>query len=90
VGVTGARDGIGAVVTVRAGDKHLSQQLVAGDGYQCRNEGLVVFGLGPFSKVDGWSVRWPSGRITEYPTTDADREMLAIENRSQPMVLLRY
>ncbi len=87
VGVHGARDAIGAEVTVRAGDQTWLQQLTAGDGYQCRNEPLLIFGLGTTRQIDGWSVRWPAGDITEYGATTANVEVLALEGQQSPVIL---
>ena len=84
IGVQSARDAIGAVATVRAGNQVWSQQLTAGDGYQCRNESRVVFGLGPHSHIDSWSIRWPSGTTQDYVSTPANREVLAIEGQTTP------
>jgi tetratricopeptide (TPR) repeat protein len=56
-----ARDAIGAVVRVTAGDRHWTKQLVGGDGYMATNERVLQFGLGAAAAVRELRVEWPSG-----------------------------
>ncbi len=87
VGTQGSRDAIGAEVTLHVGDHVWSQQLVSGDGYQCRNENRIVLGVGPATHIDRWSVRWPSGITTEYGGIAANVEVIATENKAMPLIL---
>lgn len=59
-----ARDAIGSVVEVQAGNRTWKKQLVAGDGYMASNERWLQFGLGPADRVDKITVQWPSGSVT--------------------------
>ena len=45
IGTVSERDAIGSMVTVRAGGRVISQQLTAGDGYQCSQARSLVFSL---------------------------------------------
>lgn len=70
---TTARDAIGARVTLARGERDVTRQLLAGDGYMASNERVVSFGLGDQSAVDRLSVQWPSGATStvDRPTADA-------------------
>lgn len=79
VGVRSSRDAIGAVVRLRVGNQWFAQQMVAGDGYQCSNEKVLLFGLGQSSRVDKIEVQWPSGGREVFMGGQVDQERLLIE-----------
>lgn len=81
-GVRGDRDAIGAVVTAYAGDRHWSQQLTAGDGYQAGNQRELIFGLGSAKTIDRLTVRWLNGTTGELRRIPANRRVLLIEGRN--------
>lgn len=68
-----ARDAVGARVTVVYGDREVTRQLLAGDGYMACNERLLTFGLGESSEITEVVVRWPSGAasVLTSPPVDA-------------------
>ena len=65
-GVRSNSSGIGALVTVEAGDVKHVRQLVPMSGYLSSNEPIIHFGLGEAERVDRVNVRWPDGREQEY------------------------
>jgi tetratricopeptide (TPR) repeat protein len=73
-GTTCARDAIGTVVELVAGDRKSIAQLTSGDGYLCSNERVIRFGLGEIQTGISIKVRWPDGTTqTHYDlTTDTD------------------
>lgn len=93
VGVRSPREPIGARVTLRTGPRTgkehapgppLTQQLVAGDGYQCSNERVVHFGLGSEPPpLEGAEVRWPSGWVELFSLRGIDDEFLLVEGRGE-------
>ncbi|QDV41565.1 ASPIC and UnbV [Stieleria neptunia] len=87
VGTRSERDAIGAKVDVQVGDRSLSQWVVAGDGFFCRNEAVVAFGLGNRQQVDQLSIRWPSGRRQQLNNLAADRRLLIVEGDPDPFEL---
>ncbi|MDP1799313.1 MAG: FG-GAP-like repeat-containing protein [Planctomycetaceae bacterium] len=87
VGTQGTRDAIGAEITIHAGDRVWTQHVVGGDGYQCRNENRLIFGLGAATHVNHWSLRWPSGAISEFGEAPANVELVAVENKLAPIIL---
>ncbi len=61
-GTRSNRDGIGAVVTVRAGSDTQSQMLRSGSSYLSANELVLTFGLGQHAQADEINILWPSGQ----------------------------
>ncbi len=85
--VNSARDAIGAIATLTAGDFTRVRELTAGDGYYASNQRELVFGLGKREKIDKLVVRWPSGGEQKFSELQVDREYLLIENRETPVAL---
>jgi enediyne biosynthesis protein E4 len=63
-GVKSNRFGIGAVVTVVAGDKTWIAEVTTGGSYLSASDPRLHFGLGDAQKVDRVQVVWPSGART--------------------------
>lgn len=79
VATNGARDAVGATVTVRCGKRTITRQLAAGEGYLSSNERRVVVGLDPQAVVSELSIRWPGGATQSFTAPPFDQELLAIE-----------
>ncbi len=84
VGTESERDAIGARVEVRAGENSWTNWLVGGDGYLCRNEAIVSFGLGPVTEIDAITVTWPNGGQQTFDPIAVDQRVLLIENQAEP------
>ena len=63
------RDGLGAVITVKAGDKSITRQHDGKSGYLSQSSLPVYFGLGEAQRVDSVEVLWPSGvrQVLDHP-----------------------
>jgi enediyne biosynthesis protein E4 len=72
-GTASNRDGVGARVTVQAGDLRQMQERLAAYGYISQNEPRLYFGLGERTRVDAIAVRWPSGRTQTLADIAADQ-----------------
>ena len=81
------RDATGATVTVTDGDRVRSQQVIAGHGYQCTNQRLLVFGLGAKTRVAEIEIRWPSGQVDVFHDVEADTAWTIIEGGADPLRL---
>ncbi len=70
--LAGNQNGIGARVTLTAGDQTLSRSMRAGTGYLGGNAPELLFGLGPHEGPVKAQVTWRNGQTTqvEIPTTD--------------------
>ena len=86
VGVASERDAVGARIRLRCGDIEYAGWVLAGDGFLCRNEPLVCFGLGPQTQVDSLEIRWPSGSVQEASNLNVDQRLLIVEQQ-EPFVL---
>jgi tetratricopeptide (TPR) repeat protein len=75
----GARDAIGAIVRVRAGDGMLTRQLTAGDGYQASNERQLVIGIADSRPVEV-EVCWPEGTAQRFGPLATSAEYLLLQD----------
>jgi hypothetical protein len=64
------------------GERRLTSQLSAGDGYQASNQRQLIFGCNDAVTVDRIEVRWPSGAVSEVFDTPTDSELTLIEGQS--------
>jgi hypothetical protein len=71
IGTSSNRDGVGARVTVTAGDLTLYDQRKGGSSYQAAHDPRLHFGLGKRTRVDRIEVRWPSGKQDRIENVDA-------------------
>ena len=78
VAVRTARDAVGAVVTVTAGDLSQTHEVTAGDGYQCSNERRLLIGCGAADAVT-LRVRWPSGGEQTFERIGTARRLTLVE-----------
>jgi len=68
------RDAVGARVTVYAGGKQQSREVVLGDGYGSQNSMRQHFGLDQHQVVDKLVVRWPvSGTVQTFEQVAANQ-----------------
>lgn len=84
VGVASERDAIGAQIRVRYNGHEATDWLTAGDGYFCRNEAIVCFGLGDAVLAREILIRWPSGTEQRLENVAADQSWLIVENEPDP------
>jgi hypothetical protein len=74
-GVASNRSGIGARVTVVAGDLVQIREVKSGSSLYSQNDLRVSFGLGSRSKVDRIEVRWPSGTVDSVAEGPANQSL---------------
>ena len=79
VGTQCERDAIGAKIQVQIGEQLWTDWVIAGDGYLCRNESQVTFGLGNETVVDQLTVTWPDGKTQTFQNVAVDQSVIAIE-----------
>ncbi len=80
------RDAVGARLTLEVGGRRLVRAVKGGGSYLSSGDRRVVFGLGPDSRFDRLTVRWPSGRTQTWDGTAlaADRYWTLVEGEAQP------
>lgn len=87
VGTRSERDAIGATITAIDGGRRVTKVVQAGDGYMCKNEPFLSFGLGLQESVPRLEIRWPDGQLQVLTNLAADRRWLVIEGEAQAFQL---
>jgi len=72
IGTKSNRDGIGAKIRAKAGDRIFVDEVRSGSSYVSNNDMRVHFGLGTAVKLEGVEVRWPSGLTETFPNVRVD------------------
>ena len=73
IGTKSNRDGVGARVTVTAGDLKLYDQRKGGMSYQSAQDPRLHFGIGQRTKIDSVEILWPSGMKTTLKDLKCDQ-----------------
>lgn len=81
IGTVSNRDGIGARITVTAGDLSQVKEVRSGSGYLSQGDTRLLFGLGPHAVADLVAVRWPSGLTERYERVAAGQAMTLVEGQ---------
>ena len=66
------RDGIGARIRVRVGERILVDEVRSGSSYDSSNDMRVHFGLDGNARVEWLEVRWPSGLTEKFSNVRVD------------------
>ena len=74
------QDGIGARVSVTAGDVTQIREMRAGDSFMGQNMTPVHFGLGVSDSVDSITIQWPSGQAQTLLNVAPDRRISVAES----------
>ncbi|WP_145220225.1 ASPIC/UnbV domain-containing protein [Planctomycetes bacterium TBK1r] len=89
VGTTAERDAIGATVKLSIGDQTLTKVVQSGDGYLCRNQAILSFGLGEHAAVERLEIRWPDGEVQRFANLAADRRLVIVQSQNDAFELDR-
>lgn len=79
VGTVGERDAIGARVEVQLADRSKHGFVATGDGFACKNEALLSFGLGASPEIQQVTVTWPSGGSQIFQGLAANHRYTLVE-----------
>ena len=79
VGTKSNRDGIGARVGVRCGERRQIPEVHSGSSYASGSDRRLLFGLGAAEKIDQIVVRWPSGVVQRLADVDVNQSIKIIE-----------
>ena len=77
------RDGIGALVTMKAGGITQRQWVKSGGSFMSQSSLALLFGLGQARPVDAVELLWPSGRRDRLPSVPVDRLIVVGEGQGQ-------
>ena len=72
-GTKSNRDGVGARVSVKTGDKVQIREKVTADSYLSQHDPRIHVGLGESKSIDVLTVRWPSGAVQELKDVPSDQ-----------------
>jgi len=72
LGTVSNRDGIGAHITLRAGNRVFVDEVRSGSSYISNNDMRVHFGLGKTTTIDSVEVRWPNGQTEHFSNIPLD------------------
>ena len=79
VGSKSNRDGVGAKVTVRAGEWIRIEEKMSATSYLSQNDPRLHFGLGQRNKVDEVTVKWPSGKVQKLKDVKINQLVTVVE-----------
>ncbi len=83
-GVTASRDGVGAKVTVAAGDLTQVAEVHSGRGYQSHYGTRLHFGLGRRERVDQVAVRWIGGGTEVFYDLPVNQKLVLTQGTGAP------
>jgi hypothetical protein len=72
IGTKSNRDGIGAKIRVKAGERVLVDEVRSGSSYDSNSDMRVHFGLGKNERAEWVEVRWPSGLTEKFSDLRVD------------------
>jgi tetratricopeptide (TPR) repeat protein len=84
-GTRSNRDGIGARVSLFAGQGRQVREVKRGCGYQSAHDGRVLFGLGAAEGVERVEIRWPSGQVQVLENPPVRRYLVVQEGTAAPL-----
>jgi|KBSMisStandDraft_5_1062788.scaffolds.fasta_scaffold63841_2 hypothetical protein len=84
IGTRSNRDGIGAKIKAKVGDRILVDEVRSGSSYDSNNDMRVHFGLGATTKLDWVEVRWPSGLTEKFANVRLDSVTTLKEGSGDP------
>ena len=81
-GTVSNRDAIGTMILLDAGGKTQIRYQVGGIHSFSQNHQRIHFGLGPYTKADRITIRWPSGHVKKIQNIAADQILKITESIS--------
>jgi len=81
IGTKSNRDGIGAVVRVRAGNDKQWKMLRSGSSYLSQSELVLTFGLAGHPAADEIEIHWPSGQVDKLSNVNAGQTITVQEGK---------
>jgi len=85
IGTRSERDAIGAQIEVRVGDQRWIHQRLAGNGFECSNDPAIYLGLGRVESIDGLTITWPSGSISQFQDIPPNKRYRIVESIDELM-----
>lgn len=86
VGVSSARDAVGAKIELQNDTSRCTGWLTSGDGFLCSSERIVRFGLGATVQPCGVTITWPDGSIQTIDHLSVDSRWLIVQHEDGYLV----
>lgn len=86
-GVKSNRQGIGARLIARIGERQLVRELYPHNSFRSQMPDQVHFGLGDDPRVDRLTIRWPSGKVQTLRDLDGDRHIQIREDQEGALAI---
>ncbi len=83
VGSRSNRDGLGALVEIKAGPSVQQSEVRANSSFESASDPRLHFGLGSARQVDSILVHWPSGAVSHVGPTKPDQEIVIEESTAE-------
>lgn len=84
-GTKSNRDGLGARIRVKAGNRILVDEVRSGSSYISNSDRRVHFGLGGVNRIEWIEVRWPSGLAETFENPKVDTIVKITEGSGKPV-----
>jgi len=86
-GVKANRDGVGAVITWRAGGQTRSRWKTAGGSYLSAHDSREILGIGNAERAEWVQIQWPlpSQRVERFSTLQSGRYVTLTEGEGEPV-----
>ena len=81
------RDGIGARVTVEAGEQRMVEEKKAGSSYQTSGDPRLHFGLGEAESASKVTIRWPGGDVQSFENLAGGQYYRLEQGVSEPVAM---
>jgi enediyne biosynthesis protein E4 len=81
-GTQSNRTGLGARLTLAGGGHTWVREVTTAGSYLSASDPTAHFGLGPLTRLDRLTIRWPSGKSTTLPNPPVDR-ILAVREEAR-------
>jgi hypothetical protein len=74
------RDGVGCRITATLpGGRRLVQETINASGYLSTGSPIAHLGLGSATRVDGLTVRWPSGKVQDLGAISRVDQVIVVD-----------
>ena len=84
-GTKSNRDGLGARIRVKTGNRMLVDEVRSGSSYISNSDRRVHFGLGSVNKIEWIEIRWPSGLTETFESPKVDTILKITEGSGKPV-----
>ena len=82
-GVSCNRQGIGARLVAKVGDRQIVREMFPANSYRSQAPALAHFGLGKAATVDELSITWPNGKVQLLKDVPGDAQVIIREGDAE-------